>query len=166
MAPRTLLRFIATTDPAESLSPSTAFPVFPVIRFPCSVDFATGRAGFSSCLACPCHRAVPTTPPKLLAASVSCDDPCCLHPFGESSTFGVILFSRPPMGSLALRPDDSLAILTMASSIGFRNSVTFLSAIQATGLLTLTPVGLPPTEHASLYWTHHNSSSRPLRGGV
>src|ERR1039457_2987517 len=58
------------------------------------------------------------------------------------------------MGSLALRPDDSLAILTMASSIGFRNSVTFLSAIQATGLLTLTPVGFPPTEHASLCWTH------------
>src|SRR5450631_1220344 len=79
-------------DPAESLSPSTAFPVFPVIRFPCSVDFATGRAGFSSCLARPCHRAVPTTPPKLLAASVSCDDPCCLHPFGEGSIFGVILF--------------------------------------------------------------------------
>src|ERR1035441_7041921 len=58
------------------------------------------------------------------------------------------------MGSLALRPDDSLAILTMALSIGFRNSVSFLSAIQATGLLTFAPVGLPPTEHASLRWTH------------
>src|ERR1035441_3092252 len=58
------------------------------------------------------------------------------------------------MGSLALRPDDSLAILTMALSIGFRNSVAFLSAIQATGLLTFAPVGLPPTEHASLHWTH------------
>src|ERR1039457_2940762 len=58
------------------------------------------------------------------------------------------------MGSLALRPDDSLAILTMALSIGFRNSVAFLSAIQATGFLTFAPVGLPPTEHASLHWTH------------
>jgi hypothetical protein len=58
------------------------------------------------------------------------------------------------MGSLTLRPDDSLAILTMASSIGFRNSVTFLSAIQATGLLTFAPVGLSPTEHTSLCWTH------------
>src|SRR5450631_4028250 len=79
-------------DPAESLSPSTAFPVFPVIRLPCSADFATGRAGFSSCLARPCHRAVPTTPPKLLAASVSCDDPCCLRLVGEGSTFGVFDF--------------------------------------------------------------------------
>src|ERR1035441_9554412 len=62
------------------------------------------------------------------------------------------------MGSLALRPDDSLAILTMALSIGFRNSVAFLSAIQATGLLTFAPVGLPPTEHASLHWTHPSAS--------
>src|ERR1039457_4507144 len=58
------------------------------------------------------------------------------------------------MGSLALRPDDLLTILTMVLSIGFRNSVSFLSAIQATGFLTLTPMGLPPTEHASLRWTH------------
>ncbi len=27
--------------------------------------------GFSSCLACPCHRAVPTTPPEGYASSVS-----------------------------------------------------------------------------------------------
>src|ERR1035438_5335423 len=58
------------------------------------------------------------------------------------------------MGSLAVGPISSLAILTMALSIGFRNSVAFLSAIQATGLLTFAPVGLPPTEHASLHWTH------------
>ena len=57
------------------------------------------------------------------------------------------------MGSLALRPGDLLTILEMALSIGFRNSVSFLPAIQATGFLTLTPVGLFPTEHASLCWT-------------
>ena len=28
-------------------------------------------------------------------------------------------------------------------------------AIQATGLLTLTPAGLSPAEHASLRWTHN-----------
>src|SRR5271163_3858607 len=35
---------------------------------PCSGDFAPGRGGllegFSSCSACPCHRAVASTPPK------------------------------------------------------------------------------------------------------
>jgi hypothetical protein len=32
LAPRTLLRFVATTDPAATLSPSADFPVLPVIR--------------------------------------------------------------------------------------------------------------------------------------
>src|ERR1039458_785152 len=45
-APRTLLRFLATTDPAESLSTSTDFPGSPVIRIPCSDDFSSGRGGF------------------------------------------------------------------------------------------------------------------------
>src|SRR5580658_4335080 len=31
---------------------------------PCSGDFSPGRGGFSSCLACPCHRAVASTPPR------------------------------------------------------------------------------------------------------
>jgi hypothetical protein len=31
-APRELPRFVATTDPAATVSPSTDFPVFPVIR--------------------------------------------------------------------------------------------------------------------------------------
>src|SRR5437879_4344324 len=46
----------------------------------------------------------------------------------------------------SLRPDDSLTILSMASSIGSRDSVSFLLTIQATGLLTFTLVGLSPTE--------------------
>ena len=46
---------------------------------------------------------------------------------------------------LSLRPDDLLAILKMASSIGFGDSVSLLSAIQATRLLTFASVGLSPT---------------------
>jgi hypothetical protein len=58
------------------------------------------------------------------------------------------------MGSLALRPGDSLTIPKMALSIGFTGFVSSTDAIQATGLLTSAPVGLTPTEHASLRWTH------------
>ncbi len=57
------------------------------------------------------------------------------------------------MGLFALRPGDLLTILKMALSIGYRSSVSLLPAIQATGLLTITPMGLSPTEHASLRWT-------------
>jgi hypothetical protein len=42
----------------------------------------------------------------------------------------------------------------MALSIGFIRFVSSTNAIQATGLLTITPLGLmSPTEHASLRWT-------------
>jgi hypothetical protein len=44
-APRALPRFTATAGPSATLSPSTDFPVSPVIRFPCSADFSTGRGG-------------------------------------------------------------------------------------------------------------------------
>src|SRR6266571_282385 len=79
--------------------------------------------------------------------------PCCLRPTLEGSASEVYFLSRPPMGSLSLRPGDSLTIPRMALSIGFRNSVSFLPAIQAKRLLTLTLVGLSPTEHARLTWT-------------
>ena len=45
-APRALPRFFATADPAATVSPSTAFPVSPVIRLPCSTDFSVGRGRF------------------------------------------------------------------------------------------------------------------------
>jgi len=67
---------------------------------------------------------------------------------------GFSKFSRPPVGSLALWPGDSLTIPKMALSIGFTSFVSSTRAIQATGRLTLAPVGLTPTEHASLRWTH------------
>jgi hypothetical protein len=63
-------------------------------------------------------------------------------------------FSRPILRLLSLRPDDLLTILKMALSIGFGNSVSLLFAIQATRLLTFASVGLSPTEHSSLSWTH------------
>jgi len=39
-----------------------------------------------------------------------CDAPCCLRPKSEGSAFGLQYF-RGHMGSLALRPGDSLTIL-------------------------------------------------------
>ncbi len=58
------------------------------------------------------------------------------------------------MGSLALRPGDSLTVPKTALSVSFTSFVSSTDVTQATGLLTLAPVGLTPTEHASLSWTH------------
>ena len=65
------------------------------------------------------------------------------------------------MGSLTLRPGDSLTIPKMALSIGFTGFVSSTDAIQATGLLTSTPVGLTPTEHASFAGHTPFHKSRP-----
>jgi hypothetical protein len=100
----------------------------------------------------PCRRYHPAGvgPPHQPA----CDDPYCLRPFSEGSASGDLYVTRPPMRSLPLRPGDSLTIPRMALSMGFRPSVSLQSAIQATGLLTLTLAGLTPAENASLLWTH------------
>jgi len=45
LAPPELPGFLATADPAATLSSSADFPVWPVIRLPCSADFATGWGG-------------------------------------------------------------------------------------------------------------------------
>src|SRR5215831_5442347 len=50
----------------------------------------------------------------------------------------------------------------MALSVGFIQFVSSSDATQATGLLTFAPVGLSPTEHASLRWTHIRCSPFPL----
>jgi len=71
----------------------------------------------------------------------------------------IVFFSRPLMGSLALRPGDSLTIPRMALSVGFLRFVYSAEATRATGVLTLPPVGLTPTEHASLRWTHPSAKT-------
>src|SRR5579863_6388584 len=83
------------TDPAESLSPSTDFPVSPVIRLPCSADFTTGRGGLLQLLSMtlsPCWSL--PTPPKCLRRISPCNAPCCLRPKCVGSAFGLLL-SRP-----------------------------------------------------------------------
>src|SRR5215472_10541015 len=52
----------------------------------------------------------------------------------------------------------------MVLSIGFRSSASFPPAMQATGLLTLTPAGLPPPEHTSLSWTRDAARPSPRWG--
>ncbi len=74
----------------------------------------------------------------------------------KSSASGATV-SRLPVRSLSLRPDDSLTILKMALSISSQYSVSFLLTLQVTGHLTLTLVGLIPTECASLCWTRRHA---------
>ena len=109
-APRTLLRFTASTDPAESLSPSTDFPVLPVIRLPCSADFATGRGGFLQLLSMTLSPCCPYQPRRSVASLQFVQR--SMLPSPEKCGLGLRSMSfRGHTGSLALRPGDSLTIL-------------------------------------------------------
>jgi hypothetical protein len=70
------------------------------------------------------------------------------------------------VGSLSLRPGDSLTIPKMALSVGFIRFVSSPDATQATGLPTLAPVGLTPTEHASLCWTYWLAKTLAVGSGT
>jgi hypothetical protein len=151
------------TPPTPSRLPPTSrcrrlygFPAPPLSR--------RDEEGLSSCLACPCHRAVALTPPEWVAASVSLRRSMLSSLYGSELDLWCFRLSRPNLRLLSLRPDDLLTIRKMALSIGFRNSVSLLFAIQATRLLTFASVGLSPTEHSSLSWTHFRKAGFPRYG--
>src|SRR6202171_2272620 len=106
--------------------------------------------GFSSCSTCPCHRAAPTHPAGVADRLVSARPVMLPSPRTRGLGLRNHFLSRPPLGSLALRPGDSLTIPRMALSVGFIRFVSSTDATRATGLLTLTLVGLTPTEHVCL----------------
>jgi len=76
------------------------------------------------------------------------------------------------VGSLSLRPGDSLTVPRTALSVGFIRFVSFTNATQATGFRLFPRWDLSPTEHASLRWSHSISEIRfrakinDLRGGL
>src|SRR5713226_6815455 len=110
-APQTLLRFIATTDPAATLSSSADFPVSPVIRPTLLRRFRAGT-----------RRASPVAL-HVLVTVLSLPPRRGEHPY--RSVFGCSCGLRPPVEGSALGD---------TSSIGFRVSVSITSAIQTTGL--------------------------------
>ena len=93
------------------------------------------------------------TPPKCFAASVLAS----LH-----ADFARKVRARPSDCStfeaiwvhLRYGPVTRSPSLKMASSIGFRIFSFHPSCYSSYGAWTLTPVGLAPTDHASLRWTH------------
>jgi len=130
------------------------FPGFASYTVCCSADFSSGREGFSSCLAHPCHRAAANTPPECLTASVSCGNPCCLRPFGAGSAPGVFGFRGHLCVHFRCGP-----MTRSPSQDGFVDRLHSLRLLHECDpsyrVLTLALVGLPPTEYASLKLDTH-----------
>ena len=111
-APRALPRFNATTDPAATVSSSTDFPGAPVIRPTWLQTFLPGTRTASP-VAWHVLVTVLSLPPRQrdMTHQLACDISCCLRPTRGDSASEVHFLSGPPMGSLTLRPDDSLTAL-------------------------------------------------------
>src|ERR1700693_2206529 len=141
----------ASPRPAATVSPSIAFPVLPVIRCTLLHRFLDGTRTVSP-VARHALVTVLSLPPRRsdMPLRSVCAISCCLRPTKAGSAFGCFILSRPPLGSLTLRPGDLLTIPRMALSVVFIRFVSSTYATQATGSLTFPPVGLSPTEHASL----------------
>ena len=155
LAPRVLPRLSATTGLAAAVSPFLAFPVAPVIRSTFLQRFPVGTRTVSPVARHVLVTVLPLPPRRSNIPHQSvCETSCCLRPTIVGSAFGVIL-SRPPMGSLSLRPGDSLTVPRTALSVGFIRFVSSTNATQATGFRLFPRWDSPPTEHASLRWTHY-----------
>ena len=108
-APRTLLRFIANTNPSATLSSFDSLPAVHGYRTYLAPEISPwDEEGFSSCSACPCHRAVATTPPKWITVSTSFQSSMLPSPYGSRLGLRGFSLSGPPVRSLSLRPGDSL----------------------------------------------------------
>ena len=83
-----------------------------------------------------------------------CDDSCCLRPTDGGSASGAREFRGHLWVHLRYGPVTRSPSFMMALSVGFIRFVSSSDATQASGFLTFAPVGLSPTEHASLRWTH------------
>src|SRR6516165_4652758 len=116
--------------------------------------------GFSSCSMCPGHRAVAPTPPEGPAASAALRRSLLPSPSGWGLGLRVFALSGPPVRSLTLRPGDSPAIPKMTASMGFRTFGFPPACHPGYGASALTPTGLTPAEHISLFWTHNRTGSR------
>jgi hypothetical protein len=148
-APRALPRFTATTGPSVTLSPSTDFPVLPVIRFPHPQISPRDEEGFSSCLMRPCHRAVANAPPERPAASISLRR--SMLPSPPNRGFGLWIRILEVTYAFTFVTARRLAQHPMDGFVDRLHALRFLRACDpGYRALTFTLVGLPPTEHISL----------------
>jgi hypothetical protein len=155
VAPRALPRFVATTSLAAAVSSSADFPRVAGYTTELFHRLLDGTRTVSPVAR---HALVPvlplTTPPEWQAASSARALSCCLRPEREGSASGIILYRGHHWVHLRCGP------VTRSPSRGWlcrsASSVSFPPRMRPKlrRFLTFPPVGLSPTEHASLSWTH------------
>ena len=138
---------------ADTVSSSNGFPVFRLCHSTLLRQLPSGTRTVS-----PVARHVLVTvlslPPRrsVHVASVSPRHVMLPSPRSRGLGLRILVFFRGHFWvHLRYGPATRSPSLEMALSVGFIRFVSSADATQAKGLLTFTPVGLPPTEHASLF---------------
>ena len=118
---RSLLRFIANTDPSATLSPFDSLPLFTVIESTLLQKFLPGTRRASP-VARHALVTVLSLPPRRseLAVPISFRLIMLPSPYGWGLGLRGLSLSGPPVRSLSLRPGDSLTVQKTALSMGFR----------------------------------------------
>jgi hypothetical protein len=162
-APRALPRFVATTNLAAAVSSSADFPGVPVIRPTWLRRFLGGTRTVSPVARHVLVTVLPlTTPPKCHAASVSPRHNIQPSPRTRGLGLRSHFFCRGHhwvhlrYGPVTRSPSQGW-LGRSASSASFPPRVR----PKLRRSLTLPPVGLSPTEHASLSWTHWSTKMDP-----
>ncbi|MEY9181278.1 hypothetical protein ABIG06_001569 [Bradyrhizobium sp. USDA 326] len=116
--------------------------------------------GFSSCSACPCHRAVASTPPKV-SSRVGQISAAPAFALGWRARLSGLVLSRPQR--VLFRYGPMTRDLPQGDFVDRLQRFCFrLLCYPNYRALTLALVGLTPTEHASLRGTHQ---PRPASSG-
>jgi hypothetical protein len=118
--------------------------------------------GFSSCVVCPCSRAVALTPPEWPGVSALVRLSMPSSSYGQGLDLRGFILSRLPLRSLALRPGNSLTILYDGFVDGLQRLGFSPRCHPSYRAQALTLVGLLPTEQSRLTWTHVRTPPFPI----
>ncbi len=122
------------------------------------------KEGFSRCFVCPCSRAVALTPPEWSGVSALVRLPIQSSSYGQGLDLRGSILSRLPLRSLSLRPGNSLTILHDGFVDGLQRLGFSPRCHPSYRAPALTLVGLLPTEHTRLTWTHNRAYGFPIHG--
>jgi hypothetical protein len=148
-------RFLATTGLAAAVSPSVGFPGAPVMRLTCSIDASMGRGRFLQLLdmslspCCPSPPRRSDRPPRQLATwHAAFAQPSRARP-PESFSYRGHHWVHLRCGPATRSPSQGW-LGWSASSDSFPPRMR----PKLRRFLTFPPVGLTPTQHVCLSWTH------------
>jgi len=135
--------------PSDSLSPSAA-SLGSLPGLPWSADFAAGRGGSRQLTSHALVAVLPLRPRRRVPSKPEEDGTCCLRPQLAGSAYRICFCRGHVCVYSRCGPETRLPPPKRLCRWASAHSVSLLAAIQATGFLVLSPVGLSPTERASL----------------